>query len=981
MRVEEFPRPKNDNRRGIHWSASVYHPAGSALDFWISELLAMNVKWVKLLDDGGGSSLDLCRRLLVADIMPIVRLYRLEPNPGHIGGREEETVRRLIAEGARYFEANNEPDLPVEWKGGRLPPDWLETVIDNFIVDADKIIGLGGLPAFPAMKVGATDKAMEVVVQRGRADLFSNGAWVALHNYALNHPLDYPYDPVNQEGAPATREEYERLGPWAWEGRSLEQINAWRAADKHPGATLQDDATCFLAFHLLDELIVKTLGHKVPILSTEGGPVVGWKDDRRYPRIDPYAHAACAVAINDFMQGGRAIHGLRCPDNYFTACHWLLANYRLGFMAPGWESNSWYSDWWNPDFHLKGELPAVAAVKAMPNRPVDLAYQAVVAGRVLRADNDESLPGLTVKLTAAGQEVASTGTASGGMFRFAKLPPGAYDLAIAPWGEVRQAVIAAPEPVQPVTIRLTGGRSSVLVGTVRNAAGIPLADAHVTLQRHGVLIGGTDTGEDGAFSFGDLPSGAYRLVAPGITVDGITLDGWQPKQLTLITSEVDSRLGPAGGFAQVNGSMPGGRPGRVVRLTGAAGTRESKLADDGSFAFPDLAAGRYSLELAGIGVIADAIALEPGGQFKLIFPLQSRLAGQVQAAPDGLIAVLYAPQSWGWTRQALLDLDGSFTFEGLPAGRYRLEIGELVLPSLDLTGENRLQLAAIDLAQGRHSVVRGRVADGAGRPRGDILMILSREGLIIAQARTGSDGAYGFADLPAGAYRLEATGMGVVADNIMLDGQREYVADVLWAGPGPRSILQGRVLSAGGAPVEGVLVRLLKDDAEVSRLKAAEGGAFRFAGLAGGLYALAVGEGGPLVSDIQVDEDATVTRDAILPVGPDKLLEHYLLFGVLPAPGTPPDAETRLVLLLATDSLMHLAATGGFSADEAVQAQRVTILGDGVPASVEGRLRAAGCEVTRLAGDGFALAGVLKRQLPDRERGAGGEEVRSHEPV
>ncbi len=388
MRVEDFPRPKNDNRRGIHWSASVYHPAGSALDFWISELQAMNVKWVKLLDDGGGSSLELCRRLLAADIMPIVRLYRLEPNPGHIGGREEETVRRLVAEGVRYFETNNEPDLSAEWKGGCMPPDWLDIVIDNFIVDADKIIGMGGLPAFPAVGVGAAENPLEVVVQRRRADLFSSGAWVAIHNYTLNHPLDYPYDSVNQEGMPVTEEEYERLGSWAWEGRSLEQINAWRASDKHPGATLQEDATCFLAFHLLDEMIVKTLGHKVPILSTEGGPVVGWKDDRRYPRIDPQTHAAWVVGINDFMQGGREIHGLRCPNNYFAMCHWLLANYRLGFMAPGWESNSWYSDWWNPDFRLSGELPAVAAVKGMPNTPVDLVYQAVVAGRVLRADND-----------------------------------------------------------------------------------------------------------------------------------------------------------------------------------------------------------------------------------------------------------------------------------------------------------------------------------------------------------------------------------------------------------------------------------------------------------------------------------------------------------------------------------------------------------------------------------------------------------------
>jgi len=84
MRVEDFPRPANDNRRGIHWSASVYHPAGSTVDYWIAELKAMAIKWVKLLDDGGGSSLELCKRLLAAEIMPIVRVFRATPNPGAI---------------------------------------------------------------------------------------------------------------------------------------------------------------------------------------------------------------------------------------------------------------------------------------------------------------------------------------------------------------------------------------------------------------------------------------------------------------------------------------------------------------------------------------------------------------------------------------------------------------------------------------------------------------------------------------------------------------------------------------------------------------------------------------------------------------------------------------------------------------------------------------------------------------------------------
>ena len=90
--ISDFPRPPFDNGRGVHWSTRVYHPTGEDLQFWIDELHAMEIKWVKLLDDSGGSSIDLCRALLDNGIMPVVRLYREYPNPGHLGGREIEAL-------------------------------------------------------------------------------------------------------------------------------------------------------------------------------------------------------------------------------------------------------------------------------------------------------------------------------------------------------------------------------------------------------------------------------------------------------------------------------------------------------------------------------------------------------------------------------------------------------------------------------------------------------------------------------------------------------------------------------------------------------------------------------------------------------------------------------------------------------------------------------------------------------------------------
>ncbi len=1074
MRLEDYPRPKNDNRRGIHWSASVYHPTGAALDFWIGELQAMQIKWVKLLDDGGGSSLELCQRLLAADIMPIVRLYRLEPNPGHIGGRDEDTLRTLVAAGVRYFETNNEPDLNAEWQGGRRPPNWFDIVIDNFIIDADKVIAAGGLPAVPAMGVGSQLNPVAAVVARGRADIFEKGAWVAIHNYTLNHPLDYPYDAVNQEGQPVSQEEYDRLGSWAWEGRPRELINEWRKTDKNPGDTLEDDATCWLAFQLADQLIVKALGYQIPI--TEGGPVVGWKEDRRYPRVDPGLHADWTIAITEFMQGTREIHGQRCPDSYFAMCHWLIANYRIGFLAPTWESNSWYTDWWNTDFNLTGELPVVARLKALPSVAVDASRSAVVAGRVTRSDTDEPLAGLTVKLLAREREIGSSLTAANGAFRFERLTAGVYDLEIPPWGVVRRGVLATSEPVQPVAIRLTGGRSSRLTGTVQTAAGAPLADMQVTLQRDGSPVANAFTGPDGAFRFADLPLGAYRLSVAGITVAGIALDGWQTKNLRLTTGaatgyryvvtqrrllppeetagrrifygtvadangeplkgikvemqwqnaapgtvfpvtttgrdpfnpagayeflhspgvfdlrvvhgdwpsevaadldtksvpgregqpiayEVNFGLHAAGSPAYVDGNIAGGAPGAKLTLTAIEGdqpARETALGPDGAFVFADVSPGRYRLSLAEIGVVADEIVAAPGSLFRLLFPMRSQLAGRVMAPPDGLVAVLFAPAAWGWTRQAPLDPEGKFLIEGLPPGQYHLEIGSQAFTNLVLTGENHLQLAAIDMAADRRSIVRGRVADGAGQPQPGVLMILRRSSVIVAQARTLPDGSFSFVNLPAGVYSLEAVGLGQVAGNILLDGEREQIADVLWPGLGPRSVLQGHVLDADAVPVPAALVRLLRDAVEVARTTTDAQGAFRFPGLSGGLYALAVGEATPLISDIAVDEDATIIRNIVLPAGPTKPVAHYLLLPVPPQPEQPGYAEARLILDLATWHLARHGASGGYSLADAAQAARVTILGDQTPATAETTLRAAGCQVTRLSGDGYAVAVALE---------------------
>ncbi len=357
-------------------------------------------------------------------------------------------------------------------------------------------------------------------------------------------------------------------------------------------------------------------------------------------------------------------------------------------------------------------------------------------------------------------------------------------------------------------------------------------------------------------------------------------------------------------------------------------------------------------------MIARDIVIASGDLFKVLLALRSKLTGKVIGPPEGLVAVLYAPAAWGWTRQTPLSPDGNFAFENLPAGRYRLEVGGQVLADLALTGENSLPLVPVDLSAGRRSVIRGRVADAAGQPKPDRVVTLKRETVTIAETKTAADGTYRFANLPAGRYNVEVAGLGVVASNVMLDGEREAVADVLWPSQGPAGVLQGRVLNANGTPRPYTLVRLLKGTAEVQRVESDAKGVFRFAGLGAGSYAISVGDGEPIARDVVVSDDATVVRDVTVPGGPPKVLAHYVLFAPPPAAGQPGSAEARLLLGLAAHYFAGDVA-GGFGLEEAKSATRVTIVGDRVPASAESTLTAAGCQVARVNGDGYTLANAL----------------------
>ncbi len=419
MDLKDFPRPLEDNGRGVHWSISAYEWGQRNWGFWAEQLQAMKIKWVKIIDDGGGSALPLARRLIDLRIMPVVRLYWPEQNPGNIGQRGRETVRRYIDIGTMYFETNNEPDLDLEWKTGAKPPNWLDIVVENFIIDADIILTEGGYPAMPAFGVGTLRDPFSKVVEKGRRDILDGGAWAALHNYCLGRPLEYPNDPINLSGKPLTEQEWHEAGGlWAWE-MGLEPVNEARKKFANPDASIMTDATCFRAFEQLNAYVVRAVGHSIPIMTTEGGYNVGQRagttagDDPRYPKPTPLVASQLNLEMYKFMQGDREMLGARVPEYYFSVMAWLIAAQRIGVQAPPAENQGpWFTHKYDDEWGLDGELPLVQMLKDLPSHvrqdgPLPAQWQTPPTPDQLGRDWDPRLTYLGIELKPAGPGAAS----------------------------------------------------------------------------------------------------------------------------------------------------------------------------------------------------------------------------------------------------------------------------------------------------------------------------------------------------------------------------------------------------------------------------------------------------------------------------------------------------------------------------------------------------------------------------------------------
>jgi hypothetical protein len=315
MKLSEYERSRNP--RGMHGWGNLW----DRYDAWFDRIAEMKLGWIKTLDDSG-DQMYAAARFRERGIMPVVRLYRGEPNPGTLPQYQLNIVKEYVDQNiTRWFETNNEPNLDVEWKQshkGIVQYGAPEIVMPAWLDDAEAVIERGGYPGFPALAPCGFDARHSSILtyqgyfrwladhayQRAKT-VFENGAWIAIHPYMCNHfyrddqgewHFEYPDDPICQ-------------------------------ADD-PGRTIMDDDVSLMCGEVPQTLLRQYFGLEVPLIGTEGGPWVPRpgevrREDTRYPGNDLHSHAQATVGTFDWI-------ARKAPPYFFGHCVWLLDEYFPG---------------------------------------------------------------------------------------------------------------------------------------------------------------------------------------------------------------------------------------------------------------------------------------------------------------------------------------------------------------------------------------------------------------------------------------------------------------------------------------------------------------------------------------------------------------------------------------------------------------------------------------------------------------------------
>ncbi len=425
---------------------------------------------------------------------------------------------------------------------------------------------------------------------------------------------------------------------------------------------------------------------------------------------------------------------------------------------------------------------------------------AVVAGAVVHATVRVAEMKVSEQLTRESD--------AGGRFRFDRIKPASLTL------EARAAGFAASAPVtmspapgeQRDGVVLALGEPLELAGRVVDAAGAPVADAKVELERPGSRAGRPPvrTGADGTFRFVDLDAGPFALVAraPGYArarrdqvaapAEGVELTLQSPGRIRGVVTDAAGR--PVRDFTvSVELFVPvGGQS--SARAPGP--TRFA--AEDGRYELGPVEPGRYDLVIAADGHapatrLGVEVPPEQAGDGSAQLGVAGSIAGVVRCGGEAVPGARVSVMSGHAGTPAYTDDQGRFAVTGIAPGVRTVAVSRAGctparIGGVKVTqGETPLEVElepADDAAGGTMYGIGVVLQQGVDGPR--IARILKRTPAAAAQLRVG--------DRIRAVDGTATVGMAVrdVLDLLRGAGPSAVVLEVDAAGGEPRTIVLHR---------------------------------------------------------------------------------------------------------------------------------------------------------------------------------------------
>jgi hypothetical protein len=485
---------------------------------------------------------------------------------------------------------------------------------------------------------------------------------------------------------------------------------------------------------------------------------------------------------------------------------------------------------------------------AFEGRVVDPGGNAVAGASVQAAPSSGVSPGdLPADGQASGREAVTDGD---GAFSLTGFRDGdVVTLRVARKGYAARTISRIQTPLpEPLTVELTP--SARIAGTVLDESGDPVAGARVVLTGEARFVAAAEVDSEGRFEMADLAPGRFRLSAVASGYLPAAHGGIEIKEGSGIEG-IDLVL-RRGAVVEGRVLAPDGSPVAGARVAvldqpaetdlGLAGRPETFADDEGRYQLGGIAEGDRTVaaEHAGFRPARRQVKVQEGTtpldlQLGRGFEVSGRVTSPEGPARGAFLRLLGVESASPVTSGP----DGSFRFEAVAEGRYRVEAEtpgyasaaeEVRVAGASVTGlEIRLE---------RGGAIVGRIL---GLPFQDLAQV---QVVATAPDRPGQKGQVDY----GGRYRVEGLGPGEWKVIAALPAQSRQAGGVAALSEGRSEarldlefsagfILSGRV-ERGGSPIGGALVLVESGDGSGGNTVTGPDGRFRVEGLRPGTYAL-----------------------------------------------------------------------------------------------------------------------------------------------